>query len=78
MTPEDPGEFEGFEYEAVFDANGDLVELSAVGPDGGTAKLTLDNATTELVGSDVTITIPTPTGTRVFEGTLSADENTMV
>ena len=78
VTPAEPGEFEGFEYEAVFDSNGNLVQLSAEGPNGEMATLTLDNATTELDGSAVTITIPRPTGTSIFEGTLSDDQNTMI
>ncbi|UCC32517.1 MAG: cytochrome c [Phycisphaerales bacterium] len=78
VIPEDPGEFEGWEYEAKFNSNGDLVELSGVRPeDGATARLTIDDATTELEGSDVVITLPDLTGARVFEGTLSDDQNTM-
>ena len=78
VTPGDPGQFEGWNYEATFDSNGDLVELSGVRPeDGATARLTIDDATTELDGSDVVITLPDLTGARVFEGTLSVDQNTM-
>ncbi len=39
--------------------------------------MTIDDATTELEGSDVVITLPDLTGARVFEGTLSDDQNTM-
>jgi hypothetical protein len=78
VTPADPGDFEGWEYEARFDSNGDLVELSATRPeDGATARLTIDDATTELDGSAVVITLPNLAGQRVFEGTLSSDQNTM-
>ena len=78
VTPEDPGQFEGWEYEARFNGDGDMVELSGVRPeDGATASLSIDVATTQLDGVDVTITIPDLSGTRVFEGTLSDDQNTM-
>ena len=76
-TPEDPGDFEGWDFAATFDSNGQLVGLSAESPDGATADLEIVNATTEVSGSEVTITIPRPTGTRVFDGTLSADQNTI-
>jgi len=77
VTPEDPGDFAGFTYEAVFDANGRLVELSADGPDGAMATLDIDDSETVLEGSDVTITVTRPAGASVFEGTLTEDENTM-
>ena len=77
VTPADPGEFDDVTYEAEFDSQGDLVELKATRADGATATLQTDDATTELDGSDVTITVPRPTGTRVFEGVLSDDKNTM-
>jgi hypothetical protein len=78
LTPEDPGEFELWTYQARFDDNGNLVELSGTRPeDGATASLTVDAATTQLDGTNVTITVPNLAGARVFEGTLSADQNTM-
>jgi len=66
-------------YEAEFDANGDLYQLRATrASDGATATLTTTDASTQLDGSVVVITVPDLTGARVFEGTLSDDENTMV
>ncbi len=77
VTPEEPGDIEGAEYEAEFDSSGNLVELSATTPDGGMARLMIDDATTEVDGSNVTITIPKLAGAKVFEGTLSEDQNTI-
>ena len=79
VTPADPGEFEAFTYEARFNSSGDLVEINGTRPeDGATVSLDIDNATTSVDGSAVSISIPRPTGTRVFDGTLSDDQNTIV
>lgn len=77
VTPADPGDFADWDYEATFDRNGSLAELSADGPDDAMVVLEIDNATSQVDGSTVTLTIPNIAGTRVFEGTLSADQNTM-
>ena len=78
ITPADPGEFENFTYEGTFDTDGQLVELEATRDDGATATLNTTGSVTTLDGSDVTISVPGPgPGTRVFEGTLSEDQNTM-
>ncbi len=77
ITPADPGDFEGFTYEARFNSSGDLVEINGTRPDGATASLAINNATTTVDGSAVSISIPRLTGTRVFEGTLSDDQNTI-
>jgi hypothetical protein len=75
---EEPGDLEGFDIQATFDADGQLVEITAESPEGGTASLTLDDeTTTEVEDGMVTITIPAAGGTRVYEGTLSDDENTI-
>jgi len=78
VTPEDPGEIEGVEYTATFDGDGQLLELRGIGPDGGVAILDTTDSTTELDGDQVTISVPVALGTRIFEGTLSEDENTIV
>ena len=77
ITPADPGDGEGFTYEAHFDSSGNLIEITGTRPDGATASLTIDNATTTVDGSAVTISIPRPTKTTVFDGTLSEDQNTI-
>ena len=77
VTPADPGDFGDWDYEATFNSSGRLVELSAESPDGAMAELEIDNATSQVSGSDVTVTIPNAAGTRVFEGTLSADQYTL-
>ena len=78
VVPADPGSIENVTYEAVFDSNGQLTELSAVRDDGATATLDTEGSVTSLVGSDVTISVQkTGVETSVFEGTLSADQNTM-
>jgi hypothetical protein len=77
-TFDEPGDLEGIDITLTFDGNGQLVSIEAESDDGGTASLDVDNAsTTEVDGSDVTITIPIADGTTVFEGTLSEDENTI-
>ena len=78
VTPEDPGEIEGVEYTATFDGDGQLLELRGIGPDGGVAILDTTDSTTELDSDQVTISVPVALGTRIFEGTLSEDENTIV
>ena len=77
ITPADPGDSEGFTFEARFDSNGNLVEINGTRPDGATASLNINNATTTVDGSAVTISIPRPTRTTVFDGTLSSDQNTI-
>ena len=77
ITPADPGDFGDWNYEATFNSSGRLVELSAENAEGATAELEIDNATSQVSGSNVTVTIPAAAGTRVFEGTLSADQNTI-
>ncbi len=78
IMPADPGDFEGFTFEARFDSDGNLVEINGTRPeDGATASLDIESATTTVDGSAVTISIPRPTKTTVFEGTLSADQNTI-
>ncbi len=78
ITPDDPGEFENFTYVGRFDSDGQLVELEATRDDGATATLNTTGSVTSLDGSDVTISVPgSGPGTRVFEGTLSEDQNTM-
>ena len=77
ITPAEPGDFADWDFEAAFNSSGRLVELSAERPDGATAQLEIDNATSQVSGSTVTITIPAAGGTRVFEGTLSADQDTI-
>jgi hypothetical protein len=76
VTPGGLGALDVWEYEARFNSNGRLVELSGTNElDGSTVSLTIDDATTQVNGSDVTITIPDLAGARVFEGTLSDDQN---
>lgn len=78
LTFEEPGDLEGYDIQATFDNNGQLVEISAESPEGGTATLDVsDESTTEVNDHDVTITIPRAGGTSVFEGTLSEDNNTI-
>ena len=78
ITPADPGEFEEFTYEGTFDGDGQLVELEATRDDGATATLDTTGSVTTLDGSDVTISVSVGVATtRVFEGTLSEDQNTM-
>ena len=78
VTFEEPGDLEGFEITATFDGDGQLRSLTAEAPEGGTASLDVDEATTTTVdGDDVTITIPVAGGTRILEGTLSEDQNTI-
>ena len=78
MTLENPGDLEGFDIQATFDADGQLTQVTAEGPQGGTASLDVDEATTtEVDGDNVTISIPAAGGARVVEGTLSEDENTI-
>ncbi len=77
ITPAEPGDFADWDFEAVFDSNGDLTTLSGTREDGATATLDTAGATTELDESEVTISIPNDAGTRVFTGTLSDDQNTI-
>jgi hypothetical protein len=77
ITHEDPIDPAGVEYEAFFSASGQLSQLTATTADGATATLDTDGASTAIGGNQVTISIPRPTGTSVFEGTLSEDQNTI-
>ncbi len=78
VVPSEPGAIENATYEAVFDSNGQLTQLSALRDDGATATLDTAGSVTSLDGSDVTISVQgTSTTTSLFEGTLSADQNTM-
>ena len=73
-----PGDLEGFDIQATFDANGILQTITATAPAGGTASLAVaDTTTTTVDGSDVTITIPKAGGTSVFTGILSDDQNSI-
>ena len=75
---DEPGDLEGFDIQATFDSSGQLVEITAESPDGGTASLDVsDDTTTTVDGSDVTISIPSAGGARVLEGTLSDDGDTI-
>ena len=58
--------------------DGQLTEIMGTrAEDGATATLDTTGSTTTLAGSEVTIDIPGDVMSRVFTGTLSADENTM-
>lgn len=75
---DEPGDLEGIDIVLTFDSNGQLVSIEAESEDGGTANLDVDNSsTTEVDGSNVTVSIPVAGGTTVFEGTLSEDQNTI-
>lgn len=75
---EEPGDLEGFDVQLTFDSSGQLTEISAESPEGGTASLDVsDSTTTEVDGNQVTVSIPVAGGTRTFEGTLSDDENSI-
>jgi hypothetical protein len=78
ITPADPGDFDDVMYEATFDDDGQLSEIRAERADGATASLDTSDATTTLTGDQVSISIPVMSGTRVFEGTLSTDQDTIV
>jgi len=78
VTFAEPGDLEGFEIQAIFDDEGQLTRITAESPEGGSARLDVDNATTtEVDDGDVTISIPSVGGVRILEGTLSEDENTI-
>ncbi len=73
-----PGDLEGYDIRLIFDANGALTQITAAAPAGGTASLDVaDTTTTEVDGNQVTITVPAVAGARVFEGTLSDDQNSI-
>lgn len=78
ITPEDPGDAGDVMFTATWNSDGLLVQIVGVRDDGATVTLDTSDSTTVLDGSDVTITVPSLTGASVFEGTLSADQNTMV
>jgi hypothetical protein len=78
VTLDEPGDLEGFDIEVTFDNDGQLVEITAESPEGGTGSLDVDDSTTtEVDGDDVTVSIPAAGGARVLEGTLSEDEDTI-
>ncbi len=60
-----------------FDALGVVTGVFAVTAEGVTVTVDIDGATTTLDVNDVVLRIPTNTGEVVFEGTLSADQNTL-
>jgi hypothetical protein len=75
---EEPGDLEGYDIQATFDSRGQLKEINAASPEGGSATLDVsDDSTTTVDDHDVTITIPRAGGTTVYEGTLSDDNNTI-
>lgn len=75
---ENPGDLEGLNIQATFDANGQLTEITAEDEAGAMASLDVAaGTTTTVVGSDVTITIPVAGGTGMLVGTLSDDDNTI-
>ena len=78
ITSDDPGDAGDVMFTATWNSDGLLVQIMGVRDDGATATLDTSDSVTVLDGSDVTITVPDLTGARVFEGTLSADQNTMV
>lgn len=61
----------------TMDNTGAVVEIVATTADNVMATLTVNRASSTLEGSAVTMTIPTPNGEVVFQGTLSADHNTL-
>ena len=74
----EPGDLEGYDVQLTFDADGKLTQITAEAPAGGTASLDVPDTTTTVVdGDQVTITVPSATGERIFEGSLSADENSI-
>ncbi len=72
-----PGDLEGYDVRLTFDSSGQLTEITATAPAGAVATFDGTGATTEVSGDQVTVTVPALVGTSVFEGTLSADENTI-
>lgn len=75
---DEPGDLEGFDVQLTFDADGALTTITATSPEGAVATFNVDNATTsEVDGNQVTITIPSAAGERIFEGTLSEDQNSI-
>jgi len=75
---DEPGDLEGFDIRVTFNAEGSLVEITAEAPEGGTASLDVDDATTsEVDGDQVTVSIPAAGGARAFEGTLSEEQDSI-
>jgi hypothetical protein len=60
-----------------FDELGVVVRIFAVTEEGATISIEVSDGSTTLEGSDVNIIIPTNEGEVRFEGTLSADQNTL-
>jgi hypothetical protein len=77
VTPEDPGDFEDIEFEAVFNSNGVLITLRGTRDDGATATLNISGSATTIDGDDITVTVPGDNATVTFEGTVSEDQNTI-
>lgn len=77
ITPEDPGDFEDVAYEGTFNQDGQLVELKATRDDGATATLDASGSVTTVEGDQITVSVPTAGGARLFEGTVSEDQNTI-
>ncbi len=68
---------EGTTAVVTFNDRGVVVKIVASTQDGMSATLTVENSTTTLDGNMLTFTFPTPAGQGEFEGTLSADQNTI-
>jgi len=73
-----PGDLALADVQFIFDANGTLTQITATPPAGATATFNVaDTTTSDVTGDQVTITIPTLAGARIFTGTLSADQNSI-
>ena len=73
-----PGDLALADVQFIFDANGALTQITATPPAGATVTFNVTDATTTQVdGDQVTVTIPTAAGARIFTGTLSSDQNTI-
>jgi hypothetical protein len=69
---------DGGEVVFTFDDQGDLTRIRAMTATGATVDFNASQSTTMLTGDQVTIRVPLgDRGTSTFEGTLSADQNTM-
>jgi hypothetical protein len=61
----------------TFDDEGVVVRISGAAADGEAVSVEVTDATTTLEDGAVTVRVPTPQGEAIFEGTLSADQNTL-
>lgn len=68
---------EGSNAVVRFNESGVVIGILTQNENGNFVVIAVNNATTELVDSAVTITVPTPLGNAIFVGTLSEDQNTM-